>query len=157
MSCTAPTGLETLEQSRRAHTAADAHGDDDIFGTAALALDERMASEPRARHPVRMADRDGAAVHVDQLVRNAELVLAIKHLDRERLVQLPQPDVVDGEPETFHELGHREYRPDPHLIRLGPRDRHADVATERFEPALLREVAAHHDRDRCAVAELACI
>ena len=47
-----------------AHAAADAHRDDDVLDAAALAFDERVADEPRARHAVGMADRDGAAVDI---------------------------------------------------------------------------------------------
>ncbi len=35
--------LQHLEQARRAHAAADAHGDDDMLRAAALAFDQRMA------------------------------------------------------------------------------------------------------------------
>ncbi len=47
-----------------------------------------------------MADRDRAAIGVDLgvIVRDAEVVEEGEHLDGERLVDLDQPDVVDGEP-----------------------------------------------------------
>src|SRR5438270_4224878 len=54
--------VDDLEQARRAHAAADAHGDDDVFRAPAPPFDERMADEARAGHAVRMADGDGAAV-----------------------------------------------------------------------------------------------
>ena len=50
-----------------------------------------------ARHAVRMADRDRAAVDVQLLGIDAELVAAVDHLHGERFVQLPQVDVVDPE------------------------------------------------------------
>ena len=45
--------------------------------------------------PYGMADRDRAAVDVEAVVRDAQLVAAVDHLHRERFVQLPQADVVD--------------------------------------------------------------
>jgi hypothetical protein len=40
--------LQNLEQPRRALSAADAHGDDDIFRAAPLAFDQRVAGHARA-------------------------------------------------------------------------------------------------------------
>ncbi len=42
----AARGSVDLEQARRAHAAADAHGHHAVFGTAPLALDEDMAGHP---------------------------------------------------------------------------------------------------------------
>src|SRR5690349_4231029 len=78
------TALQHFEQSRRAHAAADAHRDHDITGAAALALDQRVTGHPRARHAVRMADRDRAAIDVEPVVRDAELVAAVENLDGDR-------------------------------------------------------------------------
>src|SRR3546814_18981629 len=61
-------GLQYLEQPRRALAAADAHRDDDIFRPAPFALDQRVAGHPRPRHAIGMADRDRAAVNVEQFV-----------------------------------------------------------------------------------------
>src|SRR5262245_661413 len=57
-----------LEQTCRAHAAADAHRHHDVPDSAAPALDERVPGEARARRPVGMADRDRAAVYVQALV-----------------------------------------------------------------------------------------
>jgi hypothetical protein len=110
---------ENLEQSGRAHAAADAHRDDDILGAAALAFDQRRGRSARAGHAVGVADRDRAAVDVEPVVGDAELVLAVEHLHREGLVQLPQADVVDLEAEPLEQLGNREDRADAHFVRLG--------------------------------------
>src|SRR4051794_31235672 len=104
--------LQHLEQTRGAHAAADAHGHHRVFGLAAAALDQGVAGEPRARHAVGMADRDRAAVDVDLVRIDAELVAAIQHLHRESLVQLPQVDVVDAEAMALEQPRHREYRAD---------------------------------------------
>src|SRR6478672_7791658 len=85
---------EHLEDARSAHAAADAHRDDDLLRAAALAFDQRMAGETLAADAVRMADRDRAAVDIEPVHRDAELVGAVEHLHRERLVELPEVDVV---------------------------------------------------------------
>src|SRR5690349_19316818 len=95
--------LQNLEQTRRAHAAADAHGDHRVFGLAAAALDQSVTGEARAGHAVGMADRDCAAVDVDLVGVDAELVAAIDHLHGEGFVELPQADVVDGEAVALEE------------------------------------------------------
>src|SRR3954451_9669861 len=85
--------LDDFKQPRRPHAAADAHRHHHQLRAAALAFDERVADQARTRHAVGMADRDGAAVHVEPLIRDTELVAAVDHLYRERLVQLPEIDV----------------------------------------------------------------
>src|SRR5580704_8124817 len=70
-----------FEQSRRAHAAADAHGHDDIARAAPLAFDQRVTGEAGAAHPIRMPDRDRAAVDVELVVVDAEPIAAVDHLD----------------------------------------------------------------------------
>src|SRR5262249_23543386 len=101
--------MHDLEQAGRAHASADAHRDDGIFRLSAAALDQRVTREPRARHAVRMAHGNGAAIDVDLLRIDAELVAAIKHLHRERLVQLPEIDIIDLESVTLQKPRHREH------------------------------------------------
>src|SRR5712664_1402604 len=52
------TLLNNLEQTRRAHAAADAHGDDRVLRLAATALDQGVAGETGAGHAVGVADRN---------------------------------------------------------------------------------------------------
>src|SRR5437868_3368731 len=80
--------LRNLKQARGAHAAADAHRHDHELRAPALALDERVAYQARAAHAVGMAERDGAAVDVEPVVRDADLVAAVEHLHGERFVQL---------------------------------------------------------------------
>src|SRR5207249_10637618 len=82
-----------FEQARGAHAAADTHRDHDVTRAAPLALDERVAHQSRTRHPVRMADADAAAVHVEDVGVDAELIARIDHLAGERLSQLPGADI----------------------------------------------------------------
>src|SRR5262245_31173995 len=72
-----------FEESGSTLPAPDAHRHDHVLHAPALAFDQRMPDQPRAGDAVRMADRDRAAVHVERIVGDAELVAAIDHLDRE--------------------------------------------------------------------------
>src|SRR5258708_34737995 len=101
-----PTPLvHHLEQAGGAHAAADAHRDDDVLGLAATALDQGVAGAARAGHAEGMANRDRAAIDVELVVGNAELVAAVEHLHREGLVQLPERHAVHLEADTLQELG----------------------------------------------------
>ena len=51
-----------------------------------------------AGHAERVAERDAAAVHVELLPRDAEVLGRRDDLRRERLVDLDEVDVVDREP-----------------------------------------------------------
>jgi hypothetical protein len=88
-------GSEDFEKARSALAATDAHRHDGVFRAATFAFDQRMAGHAGTRHAIRMPDRNRPAIDVKPFVRDAQLVAAIKHLGRESLVQLPQPDVVD--------------------------------------------------------------
>ena len=116
-----------------------------------------MAGHPRARHAVGVADRDGAAVDVHPVIGDAEHVLDIENLDRERLVQFPQVDVGHFEAEPVEQFGHREDRADAHLVGLGAGRGHADIAAERGQAALGGEARLHDHAGRGAVGELAGI
>src|SRR5262245_48755329 len=78
--------LRHLEQPGRPHPAANAHRHHHILHATALALDQRMADQSAAGGAVRMTNRDRAAVDVEPLVRDAELVATVNHLHGERLV-----------------------------------------------------------------------
>src|SRR5215510_12561235 len=95
---------DDLEQPRGAHAAADAHGNHGELRAAPLAFDQRVAGEPRARHAIRMAERDRATAHVELVVRDAELVAAVDHLHREGFVELPEIDVRDGLARALEQL-----------------------------------------------------
>src|SRR3954447_24078548 len=104
-----------FEQAGGPHAAADAHRHDDPAHAAATALEQRMPDEAAAGHAVRVADRDAAAVDVELLGIDLERVAAVDDLAGERLVELPQADVLDGQPGVGKQLRHRRDRTDAHL------------------------------------------
>src|SRR3954447_21517667 len=66
--------LKHLEQAGCAHTAADAHRNDNIFDAAAPALDQCMACGPGPRHAIRVAGRDRPPVDVQAMFPDAHLL-----------------------------------------------------------------------------------
>src|SRR5438105_13416480 len=119
-----------LEQAGGAHAAADAHGDDRALRLAAAAFDQDMPGHARAAQAVRMPDGDGAAIDIELVRRNAEAVAAVQHLTGERFVELPQVDVVHGEPLLLEQLRYGEDGADAHLVRLAAGDRDAAERAE---------------------------
>src|SRR5215813_3001154 len=87
--------VDDFKQARSAHAATDAHGHHAVFRLAPPALDQDVAGEPRAGHAVGMADRDRAAIDVELVRIDAELVAAVDHLHGIGLVELPEVDVGD--------------------------------------------------------------
>src|SRR3954468_9367131 len=85
---------EDLEQPGSALAAADAHRHDAPLRAAPLALLEDVARTARPGHPERVPDGDRAAVDVVLLRVDPQPVTRVQALAGERLVQLPQVDVV---------------------------------------------------------------
>src|SRR4029079_1922820 len=93
------------------------------------------AGKSRSRHAVRMADGDRSAVDVEALVRYAQLVAAIDHLDGECLVELPQADFVDIHPRPREELRYGKDRTDAHFVGFAAGDGETAEYPERLEAA----------------------
>src|SRR5262249_3189475 len=93
----AASDLVYLEQPRRAHAAADAHGDDGAPGAAAPSFDHDMAGHPRSAHAKGMADRDRGAVDIETVLGDAQPVAAVEYLARKCFVEFPQIDIADIE------------------------------------------------------------
>ncbi len=65
-----------------------------------------------------MADGNGAAIDVQPVIGNAELVGAIDHLAGKGFVQLPQIDVLHFQAVPFEQARHCIGRTDSHFVRL---------------------------------------
>src|SRR5215468_6329756 len=86
--------LETgFEETRGALASADAHRHHAVLRLAAEHLVGNGADHARAGHAEGVADGDRAAVGIELVHGDAELVLAVEHLRGEGLVQLPHADV----------------------------------------------------------------
>jgi hypothetical protein len=87
--------------------------------TPLAAFDQRVDCQPIHGHAVRMPNGDGATVDVENILGNAQSVLAINYLHREGFVQFPESDIVHLEIETLQQLWPeqplREWRERPAL------------------------------------------
>src|SRR5579871_2436934 len=113
-----------------------------------------MADEPRAAHAVGMADGDRAAIDIELVIVDAELVARIEDLHRESLVELPQADIVDLEAMRLEQLRHREDGADAHLVRVAASHRYAAIDPERGEVASAGEARFHQHAGARAVRKL---
>ena len=114
-----------------------------------------MARQALAAHAVRVAQRDGAAVHIQAIGGNAQLVAAVDHLHGKGFVQLPQVDVADLQAELVQHLGHGEHRADAHFVRLTAGDGEAEETAHGLQVVFAGVFLAHHHAGARAVAELA--
>src|SRR5690242_1660958 len=143
-----------LKQTRGPLASTHTHRNDDVLDSPSAALNQGVPCQASAADTVWVPNRNCAAVDIEPVVGNAELVRAIQHLHRKSFVQLPQPDILHLEASTLEELWHGEYRPDPHLIGLAARDGEAAEDAERLQSASLRESGVNHNSSRSAVGEL---
>src|SRR5439155_17374788 len=102
-----------------------------VVAAAAAQLVEQRDHQARPAHPQRMPDRDRAAVHVYALRIELKLANDDEALRREGLVQLDEIDVARIDARPLEQLPHRRNRPNPHDLRIDPRDRAADERAER--------------------------
>src|SRR5258708_4799119 len=102
-----------------------------------------------------MAERDGAAVAVQALVRDADAVAAVDPRQGEGFVELPEVDVARLLAGLLEELRYREHGADAHLARIAARHCEAAEDAQRLQPALRRLAIAHHHCRAGAVGELA--
>src|ERR1700728_3385569 len=89
--------LEALEDGGDAHAAADAQGDERPPRAAALELVDDGGDEHRAGGAEGVAHRDRAAVDVDVLLGQVQVPDPFQDDGGERLVELEQVDVIQGQ------------------------------------------------------------
>ena len=90
-------GESACEERGLALADADAQRREPVTAAPPAQLVEERHDEPRAAHAERVAERDRAAVHVHALRVEPELADHREALRRERLVQLDEIDLADGD------------------------------------------------------------
>ena len=105
----------------------------------------------------RMPQRDGAAVQVHLLERDAELLDAVDRLARERLVDLEEVDLLLREPRLLQHLGDRVRGPDAHDPRRHADDGGRDVLADDGQAEAARDGAAREEDGGGAVGYLGCV
>src|SRR5215467_13196209 len=108
MSKNAATGTRTasapLDDERDPLSPADAERGDAESRIAVLHGVKERHQHTSAARADRVAERDGPAVHVDAVLRDAELTQHAERLRGERLVQLPEVDLLTPEPGFLERL-----------------------------------------------------
>src|SRR5260370_5359687 len=112
--------MGAFEQGRRTLPSSDAHGDDPVARFLAGHFVGDGADHARTGHSEWMTDGDRATVDIEFFRVNAQAVAAIDDLDGERLVQLPEINVIQTQAATIDKFCHREYRSPPPLVRFPP-------------------------------------
>src|SRR6266849_336698 len=149
--------VDDFKQTRRAHATTNAHGHHAVFRFAPPAFDQEVPGQARPRHAIGVADRDRAAIDIELVRIDAELVAAIDHLHRIGLVELPKVDVVDLQVVALQEPRDRGDRADAHLVRLDAGGNEPAEDAKRLEALLRRDLVAHDHASRGTVRELAGI
>src|SRR5271168_3338910 len=123
--------LNPYDDGGDTHAAADAQCDERATGVAALELVDHGAGDHRAGGTERVSHRDGAAVDVELLVRDVEVLLELQHDGGEGLVQFEQVDVVDRQARAVEHLAGGRGRAGQHDDRVRADGRGGDDAGPR--------------------------
>src|SRR6185437_2051586 len=123
--------LNPLDDRRDTHAAANTKRDERTPGVATLEFVDHGAQNHCAGGSQRVTHGDGAAVDVELLVGNVEVLLELQHHGGEGLVQLEQVDVVDGQTGAVEHLLGRGGRAGQHDHRVGAAGRGGDDARPR--------------------------
>ena len=110
---------------------ADAHALEPEAGVAVLHAVEQRGHDAGAGHAERVAERDRAAVHVQLVPRDSELLGRRDHLGGERLVDLDEVDVVDRHVGPGERPAAGLDRAEAHDLGVDGRHRAGDDAGER--------------------------
>src|ERR1700759_4059633 len=102
-----------------------------------------------------MADGNCATVDIQPLIGNSQGVAAVEHLNRKRLVELPQANVLELYSGALEQPRNRKHRADPHLVGLAPRDGKSPENPQGLDIASFRELRVHDDTSAGAVGKLA--
>src|SRR5687767_11087312 len=149
-----PVLLKPLKDSRRAHATADAHRYQPIAAAAPLHLVHERRRQLCARTPERMAQRNRAAVDV-QLVRiDRQLLQTRQHLRRERFVQLDQIDLVERQAGDLQRFPDCRDRTDAEQLRRDACRRVGDKPRQRLQAVRSRVIRGGNDNGGGAVARL---
>src|SRR5690606_23142980 len=147
------TGGESdpLDDGGHAHAAADAQGDQRVAAVAALQLVDHGAGDHGAGGAQRVAHGDGAAVDVQLLVRDVQVLLELQDHGGERLVDLDQVDVVEGRARRGETLLGGRRRAGQHDGGVGAAGRGGDDAGARGQARGLARLFRADEHQRGAV------
>src|SRR5437764_1619177 len=147
MSMSVPSGGECFHDHRRALAAADAGGAEAEALLGAAQRVEQVDRDASAGGGERVADRDGAAVHVRLRTVEPQLLLDGEILRGERLIHLHQVHLLELHPGLLERFARGGRRADAHKLGLHPRHGPGDDAAQRLQAVRLGvRVARDHRR-----------
>src|SRR5271169_6645412 len=111
--------LDSLDDGRDTHAAADAQRDQRTAGVTPFELVDHGSGDHGAGSAQRVAHGDGSAVDVQLLVGDVQVLLELQHHRCERLVELEQVDVVNGQAGAVQHLTSGRGGPGQHDDRIG--------------------------------------
>mmetsp|Transcript_49411 Transcript_49411/g.145940 ORF Transcript_49411/g.145940 Transcript_49411/m.145940 type:complete len:211 (+) Transcript_49411:151-783(+) len=149
------SSLLALEDARRAHAGADAHGHDAELLPRPLELRHQRGELARACAAERVPEGDGAALWVDLLSGDLQVVDAHGRLRREGLIDLPDVDIVHLQTGLLERGGNRVGGPDAHVRRVHADARVGAEAPDDRELHLLGDGPARQEHAGGAVGDLA--
>src|SRR2546430_5025103 len=166
--------LDCFDEHRAAKAAADADARHAALLSRAFQGFQKVKHDARSRCAHRMAERNGAAVHVQlalvqrthraieaQLFAAVLLVLprreAAEHLRGERLVDLPVIEIVEAEAVALEDRRRRMHRTEAHLCRIEPGPFGVDDAADRLQPMLTQCFFGREDQPGGAVGDLRAV
>lgn len=141
-------------QNNLPHARADTHTRDTNLLTPPLELVQQGGDLPGAGAAERVAEGDGAALGVDLLLGDAQLVGAPQALAGKGLVDLEDVDVVLGDARELKDLGDGLPGPDAHEQRLDADDAGRHVLAQDGLAQALGGAALHQQHGSGAVADL---
>src|SRR5216684_4086587 len=137
LASSAPASRNRFERKRDALPAADAEGDHAALQAVAAHRVDEAGREHGARGADRVTMRDGAALDIDDVGREAELARHGDDDGGEGLVDLDALDLAEGPARAGERLLHRRDRPEAEHAGLDRGDAIGDESGQRLEAALL--------------------
>ena len=134
---------EPLQHDSHSLTAADAHRLQAELDVPHPHRIQQRGHDPRAGAAERMTERDRSAMHVEPFKIDTEIPGRRNHLDRERLIDLHQIDVVDRHPGAGQGSAAGLNRSQSHDLRAESADACCNDARQRGEAELGRTAIAH--------------
>src|SRR5215469_2478262 len=147
-------GSKALDDGGVRLAAALAHGLEAVAAAGALKLVQQLGGQHRAGRAERMAERDGAAVHVGLLQGRTGVRRPGDEHRRERLVDLEGVDVVNLQPGPGQRLLRGGNRPGEHEHRIGARKGQGHDPGARGQPVPPHRVLGGNQQRRGAIGDL---
>lgn len=143
-----------LEQAGGTYAAANAHTDDHVLHSAALAFDQCVADHARTSHAVGVTNGDAATIDVVDVGINAQVIAAVERLAGESFIEFPQANVTYLQVVLAEELGNGVYGADTHFFWRVAGDHHAPIYPQWLQAALFGQLALHQHTGGCPVGQL---